>query len=123
MFTVVCACCATHWREALSMSNELLSDLRALGQVRAPSGLLVAVLDELNLGDRYATLESPLGPVFVAWNPRGVSAVMKTPTADEFEARFRQRFGRSVRPAAAGAEPPSKGGFDLRSVTEFERAV
>ncbi len=104
-------------------NNELLDDLRTLGQVRAPAGLLYAVLDELELGDRYATLDSALGPVFVAWNGRGVSAVMKTPTAAEFEARFTERFHRSVRPAIAGATPPSDRGYDLRSVTEFERAV
>src|SRR4051812_24535008 len=111
MFIADCACSATNWREVLLM----LEELRMLGEVRAPRRLLNAVLEELNLGDRYATLESPLGAVFVAWNPRGVSAVMKTPTPDEFEAQFTQRFGRSVRPAAPGAEPPSKGGFDLRS--------
>jgi len=105
------------------MSNELLENLRALNAVRAPRTLLTSVLDELNLGDRYATIDSPLGLVFVAWNGRGISAVMKTPTADDFEARFSQRFGRSVRPAAVGAEPPNDQGFDLRSVTEFERAV
>jgi O-6-methylguanine DNA methyltransferase len=105
------------------VQNELLSDLRALGEVRAPSSLLVNVLDELDLGDRFATLESALGPVFVAWNARGVSAVMKTPTPEEFEARFVERFRRSVRPAGPGATPPSDRGFDLRSVTEFERAV
>ena len=105
------------------MQRTLHDDLRALGEVRAPSGLLYAVLDELDLGDRYSVLESPLGPVYVAWNARGVSAVMKTPTPEEFEARFVGRFGRSVRPAVPGAKPPSEHGFDLRSVTEFERAV
>ena len=104
------------------MHNELLSDLRALGEVRAPAGLLAAVMDELNVGDRYAALESPLGPVFVAWNAHGASAVMKTSTAEEFEARFRERYGRSVRAAPDGARRPEVA-FDLRSVTEFERAV
>jgi O-6-methylguanine DNA methyltransferase len=105
------------------VGSELLSDLRALGNVRAPSRLASAVLDELELGDRYATLESALGPVFVAWNGRGASAVMKTTSPAEFEERFVQRFRRSVRPAAPGAKPPSDRGFDLRGVTEFERAV
>jgi O-6-methylguanine DNA methyltransferase len=118
------------------MHNELLSDLRALREVRAPDGLLTAVMDELKLGDQYASLESPLGPVFVAWNAHGVSAVMKTSTAEDFEARFRERYGRSVRPAPHDAgrhlhpNPLRRGrgdmaqvAFDLRSVTEFERAV
>ena len=102
--------------------RELLQDLRALGTVKAPNGLLGAILDHVNLGDRYASLETALGPVFVAWNQLGASAVMKSATAAEFEARFQERFHRSVRPAH---EMPvlTGGAFDLRSVTEFERAV
>jgi len=118
------------------MHNELLSDLRALREVRAPDRLLTAVMDELKLGDQYTSLESPLGPVFVAWNAHGVSAVMKTSTAEDFEARFRERYGRSVRSAPDDARRPphpnplprgrgfmAEVAFDLRSVTEFERAV
>lgn len=102
--------------------RQLLRDLRALGAVHAPPHLLVAVLDEIGLGDRYASMETPLGPVFVAWNRLGVSAVMKTLTAQEFEAQFSQRFGRSPRRVAA--LPDDLGtAFDLRSLTEFERAV
>jgi O-6-methylguanine DNA methyltransferase len=103
-------------------NRRLLEDLRGLGQVRAPASVLEAVLDEVGLGDRYALLETALGPVFVAWNRLGVSAVMKTATEDEFESRFRERFGRSPSPAP---ELPQAVGdrFDLRSVTEFERAV
>ena len=101
----------------------LVTDLQMLSEVRAPARLLPAVLEELDLGDRFATLDSPLGPVFVAWNQRGVSAVMKTPTVEEFQSRFAERFHRSLRPASVGATPPDDGGFDLRSVTEFERAV
>ena len=48
---------------------------------------------------------------------------MKTATAGEFEARFRERFGRSVRPAGELDRDCLTGQFDLRSVTEFERAV
>jgi O-6-methylguanine DNA methyltransferase len=101
----------------------LMTDLQMLAEVRAPSRLLPAVLEELDLGDRFATIDSPLGPVFVAWNRRGISAVMKTPTAEEFQSRFTERFHRSLRPASVGATPPADGGFDLRTVTEFERAV
>jgi O-6-methylguanine DNA methyltransferase len=103
-------------------NRQLLQDLRALGEVRAPTGLLTAILDAVELGDCYASFETPLGPVFMAWNPRGASAVMKTTTADEFETLFHERFHRSVRPATSHAQPPDKQ-FDLSSVTEFERAV
>jgi O-6-methylguanine DNA methyltransferase len=104
------------------LNRHLFDDLRALGNIKAPPDLLAAILEEVELGDRYASLETALGPVFVAWNQLGASAVMKTATPAEFEARFRERFGRSVR-AASGVPRLPDGGFDLRSVTEFERAV
>jgi methylated-DNA-[protein]-cysteine S-methyltransferase len=102
--------------------RQLVSDLRALREIRAPEHLLAHVLNELELGDQYASLSTALGPVFVAWNRVGVSAVMKTPTADEFVQQFRARFHRS--PRLADKLPRDLGErFDLRSVTEFERAV
>jgi len=103
-------------------NRQLLNDLRALSKVHAPARVLEAILDEVELSDRYASLDTALGPVFVAWNRQGVSAVMKTATSEEFECRFRERFRRWPRPAP---ELPrlAERFFDLRSVTEFERAV
>jgi len=102
--------------------RQLLRDLRQLGAVHAPPSLLQHVLDDVGLGDRYGVLDSPLGPVFVAWNRLGVSAVMKTASAAEFEERFAERFHR--KPKQAAKLPTDVGErFDLRSVTEFERAV
>ena len=103
-------------------NRQLLNDLRALGKVHAPAHVLGAILDEVELTDRYASLETALGPVFVAWNRQGFSAVMKTATPEEFETRFRQHFRRSPRPAPELPRLPERF-FDLRSVTEFERAV
>src|SRR5579859_614021 len=103
-------------------NRQLLNELRALGNVHTPARVLDAVLAEVELSDRYASLETALGPVFVAWNHQGVSAVMKTATSAEFEARFRERFHRSARPAPELPRLPERL-FDLRSVTEFERAV
>jgi methylated-DNA-[protein]-cysteine S-methyltransferase len=103
-------------------NRQLLNDLRALANVHSPARVLEAILDEVELSDRYASLETALGPVFVAWNRQGVSAVMKTATAAEFEAQFRARFRRSPRPAPELPRLPERF-FDLRSVTEFERAV
>jgi O-6-methylguanine DNA methyltransferase len=102
--------------------RQLLMNLRALADVRAPEALLDGVLDQVGLQDRYAELTTPLGPVFVAWNRLGVSAVMQTTTAEEFETRFRSRFHRT--PRWTDQVPDNLGEtFDLRSVTEFERAV
>jgi O-6-methylguanine DNA methyltransferase len=100
----------------------LLKDLHELSDVRAPERVIEAILDEIGLGDRYAAMDTALGPVFVAWNRLGVSAVMKTATAEEFEERFRERSGRSPR-RAAQLPTDVVDRFDLRSVTEFERAV
>jgi methylated-DNA-[protein]-cysteine S-methyltransferase len=103
-------------------NRQLLNELRALGKVHTPAGVLEAILAEVELSDQYASLETALGPVFVAWNRGGVSAVMKTATPREFETRFFERFRRSPRPAPALPRLPERF-FDLRSVTEFERAV
>src|ERR1700687_1639232 len=105
-------------------NRQLFRDLRALGNVQTPPGVLAAILDEVDLGDRFASLDTALGPVFVAWNRFGVSAVMKTATPEEFEARFRERFRRSPRRVdALHVRLTEQKQFDLRSVTEFERAV
>jgi O-6-methylguanine DNA methyltransferase len=103
-------------------NRQLLNELRALGKVHAPARVLEAILEEVELSDRYAPLETALGHVFVAWNRQGFSAVMKTATPEEFETRFRERFRRSPRPAPELPRLPERY-FDLRSVTEFERAV
>ena len=107
----------------MTMQNrQLLEELRQLARVHTPGRVLDAILSEVDLSDRYAPLETALGRVFVAWNRLGVSAVMKTRSGEEFEALFQDRFDRLPRPAR---EFPGTLGdrFDLRSVTEFERAV
>jgi O-6-methylguanine DNA methyltransferase len=105
-----------------TIQRQLVSDLRALGEVRAPGRMLDRILSELELGDEYALLDTLLGPLYVAWNRDGIAAVMCTQTGEEFEERFRERFGRSAR---AAREVPCDLGdrFDLRGLSEFERAV
>ncbi|MGA3039131.1 MAG: methylated-DNA--[protein]-cysteine S-methyltransferase [Vulcanimicrobiaceae bacterium] len=91
-------------------------------------------LDRLGLADRYTTLESTIGPVYVAWNPRGVSAVRQADDAEDFERWFRKRFARralpatstpqivdDVRRALAGEDVQLS--IDLRDCTPFETAV
>jgi O-6-methylguanine DNA methyltransferase len=104
------------------MNQQLLNDLRAMGEVQAPPRLLPRVLDALELGDAYTTLDTDLGPLFVAFNQTGVSAVLRADSPAQFEDAFRARFGRPVRPAS---ETPRNLGtrFDLRGLSEFERAV
>jgi O-6-methylguanine DNA methyltransferase len=104
-------------------NRQFFRDIRALGHVQAPPRVLEGILEAIDLGDRFAAFETALGPVFVAWNRHGVSAVMKTTTPDEFAGRFQERFGRLPRPAAELPGLVDTKQFDLRSVTEFERAV
>jgi O-6-methylguanine DNA methyltransferase len=105
-------------------------------RVRAPSSLAPATLVAVGLADEYAELPSPLGPVFVAWNGRGVSSVDTAGDPSGFEARFSHATGRPIR---RSSEMPARleravarrlAGdhratvpLDLRNRTEFERAV
>ena len=80
-------------------NRQLFDDLRALGDVRAPPRLLDAVLDEVELGDRYASLETALGPVFMAWNRRGAFGGHE----DRHGRRIRSPLPRALRPLGAAA--------------------
>ncbi|MBV9170116.1 MAG: MGMT family protein [Chloroflexi bacterium] len=102
--------------------RQVLEDLRALGGVRAPAVVLPSVLASLELVDYYASLDTPLGPVYVAWNKRGFCSVMRSATAEEFESTFVRQFGRPVQRAAT-LPPDHDRRYDLRGLTEFERAV
>lgn len=119
----------------LGDGRDLVARLRHLGEASAPPVLLSRVLGALGLGDLYFPLDTPLGRVFVAYNDHGISAVSRHETPEAFASAFTSRFGRSVYPAA---EPPAalvaalerrlreNSGdlrFDLRCLTEFERAV
>lgn len=123
------------WNE-MGDARRLMRELHELGDVHAPPALLSGVLARLGLGDAYWQLDTPIGPVFVAYNDAGISALRQAGDAEGFEAWFRSNFGRPARPII---EPPaslhsavtgrlqgnSQPGlsFDLRGLSEFERAV
>ena len=73
----------------------------ALGRlaVAAPPTLRPAVLVETGLADYLATIRSPIGPLVVAWNGRGVSMVDIAGDPAEFERRHRSLTGRPSYPA------------------------
>ena len=73
----------------------VLHDLRAV----APPSVGLGALVETGLVDRYASVETPLGQVFVAWNGRGVSWVTPARDRPAFEDRFRSSVGRDIAPA------------------------
>ncbi len=67
----------------------------------APAGLRPRVLVETGLADGYAQIDSPIGPLTVAWNGRGVSEVAAATDGPSFEARHRAVTGREAFPMDA----------------------
>jgi O-6-methylguanine DNA methyltransferase len=109
-----------------------LRDLR----VPAPPALVDGSLVAVGLADGLTRLDSPIGPVLVAWNGRGVSMV---DSAEDEAAAVARHTARTGRPIAADARMPDRlrraierrlAGdrranvpLDLRGRAEFERAV
>lgn len=102
----------------------------------APPSLTHDALVAVGLADDYALIDSPIGPLRVAWNGRGVSAVDGESDDHAFELRFLGRTGRRAErrdalPAnlARAIERRLSGvrrariALDLRGSSEFERAV
>ena len=111
----------------------LMTDLKTLGDVKAPKDFADRLLAHVGVADSYARFDTVLGPVYVAWNPRGVSAAARMASAAEFEEWFRKDVGRRLMPAspptdlAARIEYQLSGKrrmqFDLRGLTAFQQAV
>lgn len=108
-------------------------DLKRLGDARAPRGFAERVLAQVGMRDSYAVFETVIGPVYVAWNSRGVSAAMRCKSALEFEEWFARDIGRKL----VRVDPPAdlaakitdelrgkrRLTFDLRGLTPFQQAV
>ena len=105
-----------------------MADLRT----PAPATLKPNVLVEVGLADRVARMDSPIGPLYVAWNGLGVSAVESA----EFAGSHAARTGRPVFPADAlplklaaaierrlGGDRRVRIDLDLRGHSEFEQDV
>ena len=105
-------------------------------RVAAPASLATNVLADVGLADLYARFDSPIGPLVVAWNGLGVSAVEAAPDDLTFEANHLARTGRPAHPiervpdrlAAAiarrlGGDRRVRIDLDLRGHTDFERDV
>ncbi len=104
--------------------------------VAAPPTLAGATLASVGLADEYATVPTPVGAVYVAWNGLGISTVGRADDDATFERRFARSIGRPVRRAAALPDSLARAvarrlegdrrarlPLDLRGRTEFERAV
>ncbi|HET9681349.1 MAG TPA: methylated-DNA--[protein]-cysteine S-methyltransferase, partial [Candidatus Limnocylindrales bacterium] len=109
-----------------------LVELRAAAPARVAMEALVAV----GLADHYAETMSPLGPVFVAWNGRGISWVGTAGDPATFEAAVTRHTGRPISRAAAlppnlaraiahrlAGDRRARIDLDLRGATSFEVAV
>ncbi len=105
-------------------------------RVAAPASLAPNVLADVGLADLYARFDSPIGPLVVAWNGLGVSAVEAAPDDATFEANHLARTGRPARPVervpdrlATAIARRLEGDrrvridLDLRGHTDFERDV
>jgi len=125
---------STHPRRVSSLA--VLQALRRFPEEKAPATLLAAVLQRVGLADTYWRLESPIGPVYIAHSRAGISMVSRAKSSAQFERNFAKRYGRAVHPETAA--PPAairtlirrlrsgerpKLQFDLRGLSEFERAV
>ena len=102
----------------------------------APPTLATGVMAEVGLVDRYATIDSPIGALIVAWNGIGVSEVAGAIDDAAFEASHEDRTGRRAVHAEAlpaslersirrrlGGDRRVRIDLDLRGHTEFERDV
>lgn len=121
---------------SIAEARLFLEHLRAANDGTAPPSLLGGVLAQIGAGDRYAFVDTLIGPLFVAYNEVGISTVIQADGADEFERAFRARFKRPIRPAGelpadladalkdqlTGTAAPDVR-FDLRGLSEFERDV
>jgi O-6-methylguanine DNA methyltransferase len=107
-----------------------------LDQHRAPPTLLPRVLLATNTADGYATADSPLGPVYVAFSGLGVSYVTLVEEHADVETYLSSRLGRPVFPlqrppvrlARALEESLTSGRLgrlplDLRATTAFQQRV
>ena len=126
----------THQSAAAGIEAAIDAALHDLAAA-APATLLPNTLIAAGLADEYATLQTAIGEVWVAWNGRGVSAVTTASADGAFEADFRATVDRPIRRSPAGIPPRLAtaiarrlGGdrraqvpVDLRGRTEFERAV
>lgn len=118
-------------REARAMVEALRA---TRGQ--APDELAGAVLAEVGLVHTWTRIEGPIGPLFVAWAPSGITAIERAGDPDGFEAEYEMRRGRSLRRVAEmpprmlarvrarlqgrRSDTPQ---VDLRTLTGFEQAV
>jgi O-6-methylguanine DNA methyltransferase len=115
--------------------NDVEDRLRAL-HAAAPDHLLPRVLVATGIADQYVLRDSAAGPIIVAWNRHGISAVRLGGDPVEFEQWFAKRRGRVATRGDALPDPLHRAvdralatgdaralTYDLRALHEFEIGV
>jgi O-6-methylguanine DNA methyltransferase len=115
--------------------NHVERDLEAL-RSPAPASILPKVLVATGLEHGYITRETPLGTVFIAFSPDGVTACVPAGSAAAFRREYARRYGRPATAVAAaprrievGVDRALETGrlgslpLDLSDLSEFQIAV
>lgn len=102
----------------------------------APPDLVDGVLVAAGLVDAWAEVPGPIGPLYVAWGPGGITAVERAGDPEGFETSYLLRLGRMLRrrpgmPTRLARQVERRlqgsrtGGprVDLAGLTSFEQAV
>src|SRR5260370_8166247 len=92
-----------------------MTDLKTLGEVKAPKDFADRLLAHVGVADSYARFDSVLGPVYVAWNPRGASAAARMASPAGFGRGFRQNVVGASWAGGPPGEPPPHNSGTLRS--------
>lgn len=119
----------------LREARQCCADLRELGATQAPARVAEGALARIGLADCFASIETPLGLVYIAWSQQGLSLAMRAANEEDFRVEARAHLGRLV----TRGEPPERLArgvkawlhgegadplmFDLQRLTPFERSV
>jgi O-6-methylguanine DNA methyltransferase len=123
-------------QSSINNLRNLSEELQMAAMVETPVDLVPNVLMRVGLADVYWTVDTVIGPVFIAASDRGVSGVARGVDSTAFEVAHLDRTGRPARQldqpperlmrdvaAALSGDRRRKPEFDLRGLTEFEEAV
>ncbi len=113
----------------------MVNDLRSAA-TPAPANLADGVLASLGLAHAWTEMEGPIGPLYVAWGPNGITAVERVGDPEGFETEYGLRHARPLRrlptmPARMReqvvrrlrGERTDGPAVDLGDLTAFEQAV
>jgi O-6-methylguanine DNA methyltransferase len=120
----------------MTTDDALITALGRIGAVRAPATLLPRVLDATGVAARFASVDTELGRLHIAWTSRGIRAIRRDVDALTFQQSYAERYGVTPLPMDALPDSLARGidralrgegrtalRFDLRGLTPFEQDV